>query len=227
MQLRLAQLWPATGVTSSEACLLECLRNGLPSYCGPCGGGLPHHCTTSVRMSVIVNYLKSRMEILILNARSGVDPNTQQYEELPKSAVNAIKQVCLGVKGVPPQELTVLLQAITDAPLNAQYSGELRDLFNQKLSNDPSLSLTSTACVKVDFPENYLRKEDWDKLMDSGTDVNAKLLYLATLWANLGLVHPSEKSSNNIAALGVLTEQEVVSAGPHWCSALAHIQKVP
>ena len=115
-----------------------------------------------------------------------------------------------------------MLQAITDAPLNAQYRDELRDLFNQKLSNDPSLSLTSTACVKVDFPENYLRKEDWDKLMDSGADVNTKLLYLATLWANLGLVRPSEKSSKNIAALGVLTEQEVVIAGPLVFSTCAH-----
>ena len=151
------------------------------------------------------------MEILILNARAGLAIDSQQYEELSKNAVNAIKQVCLGVKGVSPQELTELLQAITDAPLNAQYKCELRDLFNQKLSNDPSLS--STACVNVDFPENYLRTEDWDKLMDSGKDVNTKLLYLATLWANLGLVHPSEKSSKNIAALGVLTEQEAVIAG--------------
>ena len=111
-----------------------------------------------------------------------------------------------------PQELTELLQAITYAPLDAQYGCELRDLFNQKLSNDPSLS--STACVKVDFPENYLRTEDWNTLMDSGKDVSTKLLYLATLWANLGLVHPSEKSSKNIAALGVLTEQEVVIAAP-------------
>ena len=173
---------------------------------------MPHHCTTSVRMSVIVNYLKSRMEILILNARAGMAIDSQQYEELSKSAVNAIKQVCLGVKGVSPQELTELLQAITDAPLNAQYRCELRDLFNQMLSNDPSLS--STELVKVHFPEKYLRTEDWNQLMDSGKDVSTKLLYLATLWANLGLVHPSEKSSKNIAALGVLTEPEVVIAGP-------------
>ena len=128
---------------------------------------------------------------------------------------------------MPPQELTELLQAITDAPLNAQYRCELRDLFNQKLSNDPSLSLTSTACVKVDFPDNYLRAEDWNTLMDSGKDVSTKLLYLATLWANLGLVHPSEKSSRNIAALGVLTEPEVVIAGPPGCLAFAHILEVP
>ena len=56
--------------------------------------------TTAVRMSVIVNYLKSRMEILILNAKTGMDTNSQHYEGLSKDAVNAIKQVCLGVKGV-------------------------------------------------------------------------------------------------------------------------------
>ena len=50
--------------------------------------------------------------------------------------------------------------------------------------------------------------------MVRGTDVNTKLPDLAILWANLGLVHPSEKSSKHIAALGVLTEQEVVIAGP-------------
>ena len=108
--------------------------------------------TTAVNMSAIVNYLKSRMEILILNAKTGMGTNSQQYEGLSKDAVNAIKQVCLGVKGVSEKELTELLQTITDAPLNAQYRDELRDLFNQKLSNDPFLSLTSTTSINVDFP---------------------------------------------------------------------------
>ena len=49
--------------------------------------------TTAVRMSVTVNYLKSRMEILILNAKTGMDTNRQHYEGLSKDAVNAIKQV--------------------------------------------------------------------------------------------------------------------------------------
>ena len=124
------------------------------------------------------------------------------------------------------KELTELLQAITDAPLNAQYRDAPRDLFNQKLSNDPFLSLTSTANIKVVAPGNYLRQQDWDMLMDTGADVNVKLLYLATLWANLGLVHPTERSAKNIAALGVLTEEEVVVGGP-GCAALAHIQEVP
>ena len=99
-------------------------------------------------MSVIVNYLKSRIEILILNAKTGMDTTSQEYDKLCNDAVNAIKQVCLGVKGVFPQELTDLLQAITDAPLSWQLRGELRDLFNQKLSNDQCLSQTRSACAK-------------------------------------------------------------------------------
>ena len=199
-----------------QFCVQACLPTALLVEACP---------TTAVRMSVIVNYLKSRMEILILNAKTGMDTNSQQYEEMSKDAVNAIKQVCLGVKGVSEKELTELLQAITDAPLNAQYRDELRDLFNQKLSNDPFLSLTSTASIKVDFPENYLRQQDWDMLMDTGADVNVKLLYLATLWANLGLVHPTERSAKNIAALGVLTEEEVVVGGPMGVSHLRTFKK--
>ena len=170
--------------------------------------------TSAVEMSVVVNYLKSRMGILILNAHTGMDTNSQEYEELSNDAVNAIKQVCMGVKGVSPQELTELLQAISEAPLNGQWRDELRNLFNQKLSNDPNIAVTSSACTKVEFPEQYLRKEDWDTLMDSGVDVNSKLYHLATLWANLGLMTPTETSAKNIAALGVLTEQEIVVAGP-------------
>ena len=85
--------------------------------------------TSAVEMSVVVNYLKSRMEILILNAHTGMDTNSQEYEELSNDAVNAIKQVCMGVKGVSPQELTELLQAISEAPLNGQWRDELRNLF--------------------------------------------------------------------------------------------------
>ena len=117
-------------------------------------------------MSVIVNYLKSRMEILILNEKTGMDPTSQQYENLSKEAVSAVKQVCMGVRGVSPQELADLLDAIAKAPLKAEHRDELRDLFNQKLNNDPSLSLARSDTTKVDFPENYMRQEDWDKLLD-------------------------------------------------------------
>ena len=65
-------------------------------------------------------------------------------------------------------------------------------------------------------------------LMDTGADVNVKLLYLAPLWANLGLVYPAERSAKHIAALGVLTEEEVVVGPPSpGCATLAHIQEVP
>ena len=68
--------------------------------------------------------------------------------------------------------------------------------------------------TKVDFPENYLRQVDWGKLMDSHSDVTCKLVHLCNFWANLGLQHPTEKSAKDIAALAVLTDQEVVIAGP-------------
>ena len=68
------------------------------------------------------------MAILILNARTGLAINSQQYEELSKNAVNAIKQVCLGVKGVSPQELTELLQA------NSTHSALLKKIISVMLS---------------------------------------------------------------------------------------------
>ena len=45
---------------------------------------MPHHCTTSVRMSVIVNYLKSRMEILILNKVRGGPPTASNMKNCPR-----------------------------------------------------------------------------------------------------------------------------------------------
>ena len=44
-------------------------------------------------MSVIVNYLKSRMEILFLNEKTGMDTTSQHYDNLCKEAVSAVKQV--------------------------------------------------------------------------------------------------------------------------------------
>ena len=53
-------------------------------------------------MSSVVNYLTCRMEILVLNAKAGMDTKSSQYADLCKAAVCAIKQVCLGVKGISP-----------------------------------------------------------------------------------------------------------------------------
>ena len=68
------------------------------------------------------------------------------------------------------------MRCITEAPLDEQFRCELRDLFNQKLSTDPYMSLHRLTLTKVDFPENYLRQVDWDKLMDSHSDVSCKLV---------------------------------------------------
>ena len=97
-------------------------------------------------MSVIVNYLKSRIEILILNAKTGMDTTSQEYDKLCNDAVNAIKQVCLGVKGVSPQELKDLLHVITDAPVSGQLRDELRDLL-QPAFQQRSLLLLDQVCM--------------------------------------------------------------------------------
>ena len=61
------------------------------------GKGLPW-----VAMSAVVNFSTCRMEILALHAKAGMDTKSSQYADLCKAAVCAIKQVCLGVKGVSP-----------------------------------------------------------------------------------------------------------------------------
>ena len=53
-------------------------------------------------MSVVVNYLKCRMDIIVLNAQTGMGTKSSQYVDLCKAAVCAIKQVCLGLKKGPP-----------------------------------------------------------------------------------------------------------------------------
>ena len=125
-----------------------------------------------------------------------------------------LSSTCGGAKGISPKELAEFLRCIAEAPLDEQLRGELKDLFNQKLSTDPYMSWQRPTLTKVDFPENYLRQVDWDKLMDSHSDVSCKLVHLCNFGANLGLQHPTEKSAKDIAALASLTEQELVIAGP-------------
>ena len=86
--------------------------------------------------------------------------------DLCEAAICAVKQVCLGVKLVTPHEPAELLRCIADAPIAEQFRGELKDLFNQKLSNAPPVSLHRSTLTKVEFPENYLRQVDWAKFMN-------------------------------------------------------------
>ena len=116
--------------------------------------------------------------------------------------------------GITPQELAELARCIGYAPIDARFRGELRDLFNQKLSSDPSVSLHRSTLTKVEFLANYLRQVNWDKFMNNQEDVNIKWVHLAKFWDNLGLRHPTGKSAKDIAACAVLTEQEAVMAGP-------------
>ena len=132
-------------ITGSFGLLVVRLAQSLADL--GCWWWLAHHWQLWA-MSLIGNYVKSRMEILILNEKTGMDTNSTKYEDISKDAVNAIKGVCLGVKGITPQELAELLRTIADTPLPEQFRTELRDMFNQKLSTDPSMSLRSSTCVK-------------------------------------------------------------------------------
>ena len=165
-------------------------------------------------MSDVVNYLNCRMGITALHAQTGMDTKSSQYVELCKAAVCAVKQVCLGPKGITPQELAELLRCIADAPIDEQFRCELRGICNQKLSSDPYVNVHRSTLTKVEFPENYLRHMDWEKFMSSQEYVNSKLIHLAKFWANLGLPHPTDKIAKVMVACAVLTEQESVIVGP-------------
>ena len=57
--------------------------------------------------------------------------------------------------------------------------------------------------------------------MGSGVEANSKMLGFATLWANLGLTSPTEKSATSVATCAVLTGQELVMRGPLVCVTIA------
>ena len=86
---------PFVGVTAGQAGR-ESLGKGLPS----------------VAMSAVVNCFTGRMDILVLNAKESMDTKSSQYADLCKAAVCAIKQVCLGLRGLSHKELAELLRGI-------------------------------------------------------------------------------------------------------------------
>ena len=102
-------------------------------------------------MSAVVNYLKCRVGIIVLNARTGMGTNSNKYADLCKAAVCAVKQVCLGPKGITPQELAELLRCIADAPIDEQFRCELRGICNQKLSSDPYVNVHRSTLANVGF----------------------------------------------------------------------------
>ena len=155
------------------------LKVGLP----PCAFG--ERLAFIAAMSDVVNYLKCRMEIIVLNAQTGMGTTRNQYVDLCEAAVCAVKQVCLGVKKGSLLKNLLNSCTIADAPIDKQFRGELKDLFNQNLSSDPSVSLHRSTLTKVEFPENYLMQVDWAKFMNNQEDVNIKLVHLAKFWANL------------------------------------------
>ena len=95
-------------------------------------------------MSALVNCVRSRVEILVLNSKLGMDASSAEYTALSRSAVDAIKQVGAGVKSVGASELEILLKTIADAPLADDFRAELRDTFNAKLGMPAGKALKYT-----------------------------------------------------------------------------------
>ena len=149
-----------------------------------------------------------------MHAETGMDTKSSQYVDLCKAAIGVVRQVCLQLQLISLQELAELLRCIADAPIDAQFHCELKGIFNQKLSSDPSVHVHRSTLTTVEVSENYLRHVEWAKFMNNRGDVNSKLSQLGKFWTNLGLQRPTEKSAKDIAACEMLTEPDCVIAGP-------------
>ena len=103
-------------------------------------------------MSVIVNYLNNRVAILSLNAKTGMDTTTQQYEHLSNGAATANKHVCLGGEGCDTSGDLSPLTSNHSGPMHAQYRDELGDRLSSKLNNGMPISPASPSCSQVEFP---------------------------------------------------------------------------
>ena len=175
-------------------------------------------------MTALVNVLKSRLEILALNVRLGLEPGSEAFQKLSKSAAGAVKAVCEGVRLVSTTELEVLLRLIAESALGESERDELRDLFNQKLDSSLGASngVSKMNLTTVECPENYFTEAEWREiLLNEKTSVHAKLTFLCTRWSRLGLAHPTEICAKNIASLGMLTERDEVARGP---SGVLHVR---
>ena len=175
-------------------------------------------------MTALVNVLKSRLEILALNVRLGLEPGSEAFQKLSKAAAGAVKAVCAGVRQVSATELEVLLRLIAESALGESERDELRDLFNQKLDSSLGASngVSKMNLTTVECPENYFTEAEWREiLLNEKTSVHAKLTFLCTRWSRLGLAHPTEICAKNIASLGMLTERDEVARGP---SGVLHVR---
>ena len=94
-------------------------------------GGRVHRIYLAIKLCQQTLVILHTLQLPCMDTMIGV------YEMVNNDAAIASKHVCLGVKGVSPQERTVLLQSITDALLSGPFRAELRDMFNQKLTSDP------------------------------------------------------------------------------------------
>ena len=93
-------------------------------------------------MSAVVTYLKCGIEIIVLNAQTGMDTKSRQYVDLCKAALCAANQVCLGVKtGSLLMSLQNYCVALHMRQLMNNFVVSSRTYSTKKLSSDPSVSV--------------------------------------------------------------------------------------
>ena len=93
-------------------------------------------------MSPLLNFLNARVEILVLNERTGLLRGSEEFQALEEAAVTAIERMCKGIRAVTAPELSELLGIVSRAPLTPDNQGRLRDTFNSLLdgrADGPSL----------------------------------------------------------------------------------------
>ena len=106
-------------------------------------------------MADFVNYLRSRMEILSLNVKTGACPNSEAFGVLSRNATDSIVNLGAGVSSLTVGEVEQLLGLIAESHLGEADRERLRALCNSKLDAQASRKQT------CEYPEAYLHEDAW------------------------------------------------------------------
>ena len=69
----------------------------------------------------LLTFARARLEILVLNATSGMCKESEPWQELQAGAVQAIEKACDElVGGIPETQVVQLLRSIADAPFTEE-----------------------------------------------------------------------------------------------------------
>ena len=85
-------------------------------------------------MSGLLAFVRCRIEILQLNVRTGLLPESENFAYLCRDLLKAVREMCLSVPSVSAPEVGEILTLLADAPMPDDVKGELRNIFNAKLA---------------------------------------------------------------------------------------------